>query len=138
MRIRVEMSFGRLTNKWGIFRKNLNFALPKAAKIIHVAAILHNFVINEQQIKFNQVDFNSGNMETAFGVVALPDAPRGFCPVLPTREDSDSDSVSSEENEAGDRRAAIVAEITTRDMQRPLHNLERNSELDADSVYEEE
>lgn len=48
LRIRVEMTFGLLTTKWCIFRKDLPHenGTQKNCQIIRVAMKLHNYVIN--------------------------------------------------------------------------------------------
>ncbi|CAJ1963307.1 unnamed protein product [Cylindrotheca closterium] len=51
LRIRIEMSFGRLSTKWRIFRTKLSFKMDKNIKIIQVASRLHNFVIDQQEIE---------------------------------------------------------------------------------------
>ena len=48
LRIRIEMSFALLTNKWGIFKKPLAVAFDICPEIIHTCMILHNFCINEK------------------------------------------------------------------------------------------
>ena len=128
LRIRIEMAFGRLTTKWRIFRRNLDFHLEKTAMICRVAAILHNFVINNDNLDFsNSVELGE------FGVDELEDGPnnnRGYLPTLPAQPANDG------LNEVeGCRRNRIVSEIIERDMRRPTHNLRRNEELDEVSVY---
>ena len=60
LRIRIEMSFGRLVSKWRIFRSDLysNNGSAKNIRIMRVGAKLHNFVINADQLNFLNVDDN--------------------------------------------------------------------------------
>jgi hypothetical protein len=41
------MAFGIFVKKWGIFQRPLQSSLENATKIIHCAAILHNYTITE-------------------------------------------------------------------------------------------
>eukprot|EP00918_Siedleckia_nematoides_P070203 GHVU01153128.1.p2 GENE.GHVU01153128.1~~GHVU01153128.1.p2 ORF type:complete len:136 (-),score=3.57 GHVU01153128.1:641-1048(-) len=45
-RIRAEMTFGFMLNKWRIFHRPLAMHLPNVERIILCAFRLHNFVIN--------------------------------------------------------------------------------------------
>lgn len=47
LRIRIEMTFGRLTNKWRIFKRPLGVGINNAGKLYMCATRLHNFCINE-------------------------------------------------------------------------------------------
>mmetsp|Transcript_24451 Transcript_24451/g.59867 ORF Transcript_24451/g.59867 Transcript_24451/m.59867 type:complete len:392 (-) Transcript_24451:73-1248(-) len=51
LRIRIEMAFGRLTTKWRIFRSKMPFSLKKNIQICQVAARLHNYVIDHNDIE---------------------------------------------------------------------------------------
>ena len=42
----ITMAFGRYQNKWRLLAENLAYSLEKNTKILHVCAILHNFVID--------------------------------------------------------------------------------------------
>ena len=45
LRIRVEMSFGLMTNKWRILRAPLQMSLIKSSEVLDTCARLHNYVI---------------------------------------------------------------------------------------------
>ena len=47
LRIRIEMAFGLLTNKWQILRNNLQCCLSKCSDILECCARSHNYVITE-------------------------------------------------------------------------------------------
>eukprot|EP00978_Attheya_sp_CCMP212_P006253 scaffold14179_cov49-Attheya_sp.AAC.3 len=51
MRIRIEMAFGRLSTKWRIFRRNLDFPTELNSHIVEV----HNFVIRSDGLNFVEV-----------------------------------------------------------------------------------
>ena len=51
-RIRIEMAFGRLTTKWRICRRNLDFLAAYNSKIVEAACKLHNYVLNEDNVFF--------------------------------------------------------------------------------------
>ena len=127
MRIRIEMAFGRLTTKWRIFCRNLDSCLEKNSLIYVVAAKLHNFVIDNDNQHFQASD----NPED-YCIDSFLDGGklynRGYLPTLPYRERVE---VSS------DRRHQLLNEIKSRTMEKPIHNLICNQELDKISIYEE-
>jgi hypothetical protein len=48
LRIRIEMAFGMMTHKWGIYWHPLLVGLDKIKYIVEVDGRLHNFCINER------------------------------------------------------------------------------------------
>jgi len=130
LRIRIEMAFGRLTTKWRIFRRQLDCSIEKNSQICRVAAKLHNFVIDNDTVRFPP----AAEDNESFGVEALlmddgtEEARRGFLRNPPRRSDIDPYAEPS-------RRSQIVDQLTTRDARRPEHNLIRNRELDEETVY---
>jgi DDE superfamily endonuclease len=46
-RIRIEMAFGMMVQKWGILKKPLSCKLINVKKVVVCIAKLHNFCINE-------------------------------------------------------------------------------------------
>jgi DDE superfamily endonuclease len=46
--IRIEMAFGMLTRKWGLYWRPLLVGLDKIKYVVEVVARLHNFCINER------------------------------------------------------------------------------------------
>ena len=123
MRIRIEMAFGRLTTKWRIFRAKLENSTKKNAMICRVAAILHNFVINETTID-----------ETVDGFIeSFPGAPSEAMGYLPVHGDDEDDegnfSATMETSGAGvsHRRQAFLHIVQRDGMTRPLHNILRNN-----------
>ncbi|CAJ1962474.1 unnamed protein product [Cylindrotheca closterium] len=48
LRIRIEMAFGHLTNKWRVLRRPLGGKLARQSQVLEVCARLHNFGINER------------------------------------------------------------------------------------------
>lgn len=47
LRIRIEMVFGQMTTKWRIFWRCLENGTRRNSQIMRVAAMLHNYVIDE-------------------------------------------------------------------------------------------
>jgi len=47
-RIYIECAFGELIMRWGVFWRSLRFDLKKCSRIITVAMLLHNFIIDER------------------------------------------------------------------------------------------
>jgi DDE superfamily endonuclease len=56
LRIRIEIAFGRMTTKWRIFRRPLDTSLAKVRKIIAVAMMWHNYVIQEEGLVMNNLE----------------------------------------------------------------------------------
>ena len=48
-RIYVDCAFGELIMRWGIFWRTLMVDLKKCGKIIQVAMLLHNYIIDERE-----------------------------------------------------------------------------------------
>jgi len=55
IRIRIEMSFGRLVNKWRIFNQPLQMKLKNVGRIFLCATRLHNFCINERLTRLDTI-----------------------------------------------------------------------------------
>lgn len=50
-RIRIEMAFGMMVQKWGILKKPLTCKLTNVKKVVVCIAKLHNFCINERLLR---------------------------------------------------------------------------------------
>lgn len=72
-RIRIEKSFGMLTTKWRILRKQLETSLKTTSKILEVCARLHNFAI-KQKIKRGETIYQTPEE-------AMDDESNGIVPV---------------------------------------------------------
>ncbi|GMF44526.1 unnamed protein product [Phytophthora fragariaefolia] len=48
LRIRVEMAFGLLVNKWRVFKQPLKVRMKNVKKVVHVACILHNWCMDQR------------------------------------------------------------------------------------------
>ena len=122
MRIRIEMAFGRLTTKWRIFRRDLEFSMATCSLICRCTAKLHNFVIDQALVL--------GNIDE---IDALDGAPRGlgYYPIHPEAIDEsikDDDTNANIEVPTGFsvRRKAIVDQISFIGLSRPAQNIARN------------
>ena len=121
LRIRIEMAFGRLTTKWRIFRRKLENGMERNANICTVAAILHNYVLNETSVNETDEDF----------IVSYPGAPSetlGYLPAVGDDEDADGNLGPRGISRAGTshRRMAFVRIVQRDGMTRPLYNRLRN------------
>jgi DDE superfamily endonuclease len=120
LRIRIEMAFGRMTTKWRIFRRPLDTSLAKARKIIAVAMMLHNYVIQEEGLVMNNLESDPCRR---FGVDMLPTQDgtenNGFLPV-------EEAVVELEQRPNAHRRNTILREMIDLDLLRPFDNIERN------------
>jgi len=130
LRIRIEMAFGRLTTKWRIFRRNLNFSTNKNSQIVQVACRLHNFVINNDNIAYTHLNQNSNLSQ--WQVDPLDDGPEYNRGYLSTRPARPVECVIE-----NSRRTLILNEIVSSDIRRPDHNKKRNRELDYDTDYDD-
>lgn len=142
MRIRIEMAFGRLTTKWRILRKTLNFSNEKNSKIISVCTKLHNFCIRMDQRDDDgggsgRIGSFSGNDvdPRAYGIDPLEGNSGGAMGFLPTSQEDDpvdtlppGTFVSSLAPDAS-RRASLVADVVSRTLQQPAYNVERNANI---------
>ena len=55
LRIRIEQAFGLLVTKWRVFKKPVELKLKGATKLIEAVFCLHNFCIDERQVKRHAV-----------------------------------------------------------------------------------
>ena len=57
-RINIECTFGEMVKRWGIFWRKLQFDIQQVGKVVSVAALLHNFLVDEREanLGFNAED----------------------------------------------------------------------------------
>ena len=120
LRIRIEMSFGRLVSKWRIFRSDLysNNGSAKNIRIMRVGAKLHNFVINADQLNFLNVDDNDFDTIQVTPLEDGPEGNRGYLP-MPIDEEPELDCFNL--------RNTIVETLKEMGLERPDHNIKRNN-----------
>lgn len=113
LRIRVEMAFGRLVNKFRILSGKVEGSLDTVSAVLTACARLHNYIIREDG------PFESGNMDDV-DIVPNPSAPLGmdYLPVVPDEAFQAYTGVSH-------TREAIVQYLREHEIGRPLHNIER-------------
>jgi DDE superfamily endonuclease len=91
LRIRIEMAFGILTNKWGILQRPVGVALKNVKWMVQAIGRLHNFVINER-LKEQGIEtaadrrVHSNDDEAMTAAVAEG---RGYLPSVPEDENGD-------------------------------------------------
>ena len=127
LRIRIEMTFGRLVNKFRILKRPLETKLQKSSKVIMACACLHNFVIDEDMPEEEDSFNDSEDANAGAEIIAGPEgAPRGmaYLPTMPEEDFEIMDGVSQ-------TRDAIVEAIHDLALRRPHHNLVRNSRKSA-------
>ena len=126
LRIRIEMSFGRLVRKWQILKSKLCFRLSKCSKILITCAKLHNYVIDQQMLNDKNCEIKMYDDEELSQEQVIisrkPGAPleMEYLPILPNEEFEKMDGMSM-------TRIAIVDEIRRASHRRPVHNLQRNA-----------
>ena len=114
------MAFGRMTTKWRIFRRPLDTSLAKVRKIIAVAMMLHNYVIQEEGLTMNNLE---SDPRRRFGVDMLPTQDgaenNGYLPAQDT-------VVELDQRPNAHRRNTILKEMIDLDLLRPFDNIQRN------------
>jgi hypothetical protein len=105
------MGFGRMTQRWGLFERNMKTSLPMCATIIQCAARLHNFIQDVDGMSFyrlyqqvngiNDEDDDENNNDNY-----LTSEPEGTVAATGSRIRSF-------------KRESILAEIIARDTRRP-------------------
>ena len=120
LRIRVEMAFGRLTNKFRILKGCVLGSLDRVTSIVMACARLHNYIIKMDGPNdvFAEVVENGEDQE--FSIVPHPDAPLGmsYLPVVPNEDWEQFEGISY-------TRLAIVDYLRNNGIMRPLYNLQR-------------
>jgi DDE superfamily endonuclease len=79
LRIRIEMAFGIMNNKWGILQRPLQISLKNAKWMAQAIARLHNFVINERVLHSEEEEILSATIQQG----------RAYIPSVPHEEDGD-------------------------------------------------
>jgi hypothetical protein len=107
------MAFGRLTRRFALFQRDMMNTLAMCSTIIQCAARLHNFIQDidgntyyQLQQPTNNNNLNNNNDEVV-DLTFLPTMPEGATAHDDTRPRSH-------------KRASILAEITGRDIRRPV------------------
>ena len=107
VRMRIEMSFGRLVNKFRIFKSPLQCSLKNAPRLFLCATRLHNFCINEGQVV-------TPEEHEAEGQALLPPA---------YYHQQRGRSISGQSI----LRERVVEEVAAKGLFRPQHNIARNN-----------
>lgn len=152
LRIRVEMAFGRLTNKFRILKGCMVGSLDRISALVMACARLHNFIIridgdreesvfaDDRNDNDNVDDDDNETTTTTTTIVEELAAPLGmaYLPSVPNDDWEEFEGMSY-------TRAAIVEYLRENDIQRPLYNLERkrnemmvtspNSDIEWESEY---
>jgi hypothetical protein len=147
LRIRVEMAFGRLTNKFRILKGCMIGSLDRISAIVMACARLNNFIIGfngvrEESVADDRDDDRSDDDTTTTTTTFVDDhvalLGMAYLPVVPNDDWEEIEGMSY-------TRAAIVDFLRENEILRPLYNLERkrnemmvtspNSELEWESEY---
>ena len=109
LRIRIEMAFGIMTEKWQILRKPLRVKLKNVGKVFLCITRLHNYCINEWCSDYKTFDVESAMQRLRETDEAPPD---------PTVEAIQGRSIMRER---------LVARIFDLGLARPARNLKQNN-----------
>ena len=146
MRIRIEMAFGLLQNRFRALKTPLQRSLKNNSEIIMACAMLHNFIIDED-IRMNQANLNNNvngsNVEMLVNIDDLPDVdgvdmvPNPSSPLdmvyTPCMLEEDYEQMEG----VSYTREALVEYLFENGYKRPLYNLRRNREEENMTVVQE-
>ena len=122
LRINIEMTFGRLTTKWRIFRRNMEGDLESITNLLMAAAKLHNFVIDNDNIPLPSVHTPNYKNPTTWGVEPL----NGNGAIANNNGYLAHDITDNEEHSLSAVRIQILESIVVNYLLRPNHNIDRN------------
>jgi hypothetical protein len=114
LRIRIEMAFGLMTNKWRILRESLQTSLAKSAEVLECCSRLRNFCIDQDGDEL--VDHDTALRE----ILPMTGAEFGWG-YLPTVERLVVDPIPG----TSQMRDVIVRRINRLGLRRPAANVER-------------
>jgi hypothetical protein len=135
-RIYIECAFGELVMRWGIFWRTLLFNLKKSAKVVQVAMLLHNFIIDcreaddrEDDRFFQMFDIQMDTLQVEL-THQTGEMPRAI--VTDNNEPRPKGRPSAHDlrfRELGtELRHRLMIQLATREMRRPLqHDMHYNS-----------
>ena len=113
------MSFGLLTTKWRIFRRESFYDLSKTRDMVQAAARLHNFVI-DFHIASGNISYQQEEIDP------LHDSSLGLG-YHPTVDHEAPSVVNPTTAGSSQRQVYITQEIAALGLQRPQRNIDRNS-----------
>jgi hypothetical protein len=126
-RIRVEMSFGLMTKKWGILGRPLTIRYGNVKWLMQAIVRLHNFVINE---RIRLAELEEMSVAVAEGRAFLPSVPHDESgdPINldPTFSSNDFDGYQG----FSGLREAMADRVQGMQLTRPASNRLRNKEID--------
>ena len=133
MRIRVEMAFGRLVNKFRILSGKINGSLHRVARILMACARLHNFIVQRDgPCDAATIELSTQEEQSFLQIRPNPDAPLGmsYLPTVP-----DNDYVFDIIQGVSHTRAEIVEWLESECIRRPHHNLVRRDREDLEQEW---
>jgi hypothetical protein len=114
LRIRVEMTLGLMTRKWGLFARPGQLRLSNYKYVMNAVSRLHNYCINERMRQ---------------GLEPVPYTPENLAFDLPTRmmraTDANLGPLSGDFTQWSVRRRAQVERVKELGVQRPASNIRR-------------
>lgn len=117
LRIRIEMTFGRLCTKWRVFRRDTSYSMTKMRDIVNSATRLHNFIIDYQLVVDGSIIVD--DVEPLEGEPSV----LGYRPTA-----IDANDALRQEAGSSDRREWIRGELEACGLRRPDYNVHRNQE----------
>jgi hypothetical protein len=129
LRIRVEMAFVRLVNKFCILSGTISGPLDRASAILIACARLHNYIIREDKPFGDTSEMCPNDISKLDDIATHPNGPLGmtYLPVIPNEDFETFYGISQ-------TREAIVEFIQEHDVRRPMQNLERKKREMAEHV----
>jgi len=127
LRIRIEMAFGRMVNKWWILTTTLTCSLRTSSDILMACARLHNYIIDADDI-FAEVDEPEDENDSVSNIIRnLAPPGMSYLPTLPT-DHTPIEKVTGMCD-------ALIDYIHSKGYGRPTHNIERRQFMDLEHEY---
>lgn len=123
LRVRIEMSFGRLTTKWRCLRNALRCSTPRNAQIIIVCMKLHNFCIRMLRRDDPNYDPSKDTIDKLDG--GIESSGNGYFPTVSTDDDGYASDEEDEDNFTSSRFPSVSSDSSRRE-ERVLAVCDRN------------
>lgn len=132
LRIRVEMAFGRLVNKFRILGSTIVGSLNRVSRILMACARLHNCIIRQDGLA-DDLHMKDDGRRPRSSQDSMAPLGMNYLPSIP-----DDEFVFGEAAGVSHTREEVVEWLRSQQMRRPLHNLERRRRQDQRQQQETE
>ena len=134
-RIYIECAFGELVMRWGILWSTLQFDLKKCSKIVQVAMLLHNYIVDSRESQLDDTYFRQFNIPVDATQVEISQQ-TGEIPIALATDNNEPrrpgrPTVEEEQfRQTGqDIRHQLTVKLSVHELKRPLqHDMHYNSQ----------